>query len=90
MSLTSKSEFEAVSNAIRDASDHWIGLTDQYFDGDFIWTDATPYATGLYANWAASEPGGGTAQNCVAILSDLLWHDAPCTELRPYLCEKGF
>lgn len=88
MSLTSRAEFEAVKGAIGDATGYWIGLTDQYSDTEFIWTDATPFAAGLYAFWGTGQPETSTTQNCVFVLSGG-WHDAPCSELRAYICEKG-
>lgn len=43
------------------ASTLWIGATDQFTEGAFVWTDGTPLT---YTNWAGGEPN-----NCVGCCS---------------------
>ncbi|WP_437591664.1 CotH kinase family protein [Sorangium sp. So ce1000] len=70
--------------------DWWIGLTDAASEGDFAWTDGTPYDA-LYdgERWAGGEPNNaGDGENCVELASwaSGQWNDMPCDAVLPYVC----
>lgn len=74
----------------------WIGGSDEAQEGDWIWTDNTQIKMGapFWANLCSSagevilQPGGGTSQNCLSIVSDqsFYFNDRPCDELMSVIC----
>ena len=66
----------------------WIGATDQQVEGSFRWASLPEVAPVLHTNWAANEPDGGTAENCVIMTSHTgFWRDEPCDMNKISLCE---
>ena len=66
--------------------DWWIGLTDAASEGDFAWTDGTPYDA---ERWAGGEPNNaGDGEHCVELASwaNGQWNDMPCDAEMPYVC----
>ena len=97
VSWNSRSEEQEVK-AMFATSNYWIGLTDQYIEGDWVWTDGTPYtpsaaATMTGTGWTPGEPDNLTTENCVIMepTGGNRWRDANCanTTVYTYLCEKG-
>lgn len=66
--------------------DFWIGLTDAASEGEFEWTDGTPYD---HERWAGGEPNNaGDGEHCVE-LADWAggeWNDMPCDAELLYVC----
>ena len=63
----------------------WIGVNDRAQEGRWDDASGTPMA---YTQWAAGVPSGGVSSDCVLFsLPDHGWRDAPCTDLRPVVCE---
>jgi cysteine-rich repeat protein len=75
------------ADAVMDA-DAWIGANDLAAEGAFAWITGEPFG---FTAFAASEPDGGTAQNCLVAQKQSpaapAWASAGCGSLNPYLCE---
>lgn len=69
-------------------ADTWIGLNDVATEGTMLWDGGGEL--GPYRPWASDQPDdfdGG--EDCVEFLTgDGGWNDRPCTDLRPYACER--
>jgi hypothetical protein len=77
----------AENDALRAAlgsGTHWIGLNDRDTEGSFVWTDASAPS---FTSWAASDPDGGAAQDCVELSADGSWNDRSCDDSVPFVCE---
>jgi cysteine-rich repeat protein len=61
----------------------WIGGNDRKARRQFQWVGGQPFA---FAAFAPGEPDGAEAE-CVALGVDGLWHDRPCSERSPFMCE---
>ena len=52
------------------------------------WDDGTPWE---FESWISGEPDGVgwtfSQQDC-AVLSNMKWYDTPCTDARPFVCQK--
>ncbi|XP_063962826.1 echinoidin-like [Lytechinus pictus] len=59
----------------------WFGLHDQFMEGDFKWSDGSPFD---YHAWAPGQPDFHTRdENCGVIRSGGnpgLWRDGPCVQ----------
>ena len=64
----------------------WIGATDAASEGNWQWSDGTPWG---YESWAAGEPnnGGGRGQNYGAInyIVAGMWDDEDSN--KPFFCQ---
>lgn len=45
----------------------WLGITDQFKEGNFGWVDKTEVN---YTNWKVGQPNGGVRENCVVSLDE--------------------
>ncbi|WP_437608413.1 CotH kinase family protein [Sorangium sp. So ce834] len=75
------------SAAAVQPGDYWIGLTDAASEGDFAWTDGTPYDD---ERWARGEPNNaGDGEHCVELASwaSGQWNDMPCDAELSYVCK---
>lgn len=74
-------------------TDIWLGGFDPGTNpasNAFVWRDQTLVDTEL-ATWAEDEPDAVADQFCVSKASPATggaWRDAPCTELKAYVCER--
>ncbi|MEZ6197462.1 MAG: lectin-like protein [Planctomycetota bacterium] len=50
----------------------FIGLSDELFEGSFLWDDGTPF---VYQNWSLFQPNDPGAEDWVAMLTDGTWAD---------------
>merc|ERR1711962_158530 len=72
----------------------WIGLTDLWDEGIFLWD--SDYSEPYYTNWATNKPSGFDDHDCVNTWSTKNqwgyrgWFDDPCSgNLYPYaVCQK--
>ena len=66
----------------------WLGGTDSDVEGNWTWTDGTPFD---YTNWYSGEGSDDTGDNCLAINVDnyyrTYWFDLGCFDSHPYICE---
>ncbi|XP_070188156.1 C-type lectin-like isoform X2 [Littorina saxatilis] len=67
----------------------WVGLNDRDTEGTYIWLGTNREAT--WTNWDDGEPNNSVSGNedCVALLPDGYWNDAPCSTLLKFICEKS-
>lgn len=74
-------------------TDIWLGGFDPGTNpgaNDFLWRDLTEVDTEM-ATWAANEPDAVADQFCVSKSAPAAggqWRDAPCSELKAYVCEQ--
>ena len=81
----SESENEIISSLHSDSVYLWLGGTDADEEGNWIWTDGTPFN---YTRWYSGEGAGGITQNCLALYTNYeQWYDYECFESYPYVCE---
>ena len=65
---------------------YWIGARDHFVEGDWQWTDGSPFR---FSSWMAGEPTNNVThgkENCVAGFG-AGWADDPCTMKRSYICK---
>ena len=89
VSIENEKEMDFVNNISSGLGSEliWIGLTDWLKNGEFAWSDGTPFNNSVYNNWASNQPGGG--EYCVAhSISEKRWHDYPCSSTFEYICMK--
>jgi len=82
-----------------DPSYFWLGGEDFKEEGNWVWTDGTPFT---FTNWLTNSHGtqgtGGPAQNCLAINTNGngtngndyytdKWYDYECYATHAYMCE---
>jgi len=79
-----------IANLIEDDSffGTWIGLTDSYKEGDWVWEGGSDYT---YRNWHDGEPNSynGENEDCVGMEGEGGWFDISCDKvyLMPYVCK---
>ncbi|XP_026128726.1 ladderlectin-like [Carassius auratus] len=87
-SVHNKMENEFLMSLLPPSSTHsWIGAYDAIQEGQWVWTDGTPYD---YTYWCSGEPNGGGSENCVVInfISNVCWVDITCATSAGYFCAK--
>jgi hypothetical protein len=87
--ILSASEHSAANTAAA-GQDCWTAGTDAITEGTFLWGNGLS-STGIYSAWASAEPGGGTAENCIAFNGAEAipnWRDWSCTVVKYALCEN--
>ncbi|XP_077371345.1 macrophage mannose receptor 1-like [Festucalex cinctus] len=74
--------------------DFWIGLTDQIREGEWKWTDGSPYDHSL-SNWntPTDEPNNnGGNENCGQMAGSWAsghWNDLTCSTKLKYICKRA-
>ncbi|MEZ4221540.1 MAG: C-type lectin domain-containing protein [Polyangiaceae bacterium] len=75
----------------------WLGATDWTTEGDWEWPDGLKFWTGgangsavggAYANWAAKQPSGTAANDCMQMNATGQWTEVGCTKTAVYICEE--
>ena len=69
----------------------WIGLNDLEVEGEYQWSDGTPF---VYSRWGLSQPDqAGPTEDCVELLAAPnafgLWNDIYCAKPNYPLCEAA-
>ncbi|KAJ7377481.1 chromatin-modulating protein mrc1 [Desmophyllum pertusum] len=64
----------------------WIGLNDRLNEGQFVWSDGTPFNSSIYNNWNDGEPDNN-GDDCVELYNNR-WNDVPCSSTYYYICER--
>ena len=71
----------------RNKNIYWIGLYEKGRDGQWEWTDGTPYE---YDNWRPGEPNNwaGNDEDCAIVNYNRThkWFDASCSAAFRYIC----
>ena len=82
-------QFLAVADP-QQAKYFWIGLTDVFSEGDFIWLPSGAKPT--YFNWHGIDPTGGENEDFVMIYQERKWADQINNGSLPVfaLCEKEY
>jgi hypothetical protein len=86
--ITSPEDQAAVQTAVGAPGDAWIGLSDEAYEGRYLWEDGTEAS---YVNWSTGQPDdSGGAEDCVHVWATgpYQWNDAACSSAIPYVCEK--
>jgi hypothetical protein len=67
-------------------TDWWLGLNDVKAEGNYVWTDGTPFN---YNKWAGGEPNNAGDEDCahLAPWAGGDWNDMFCGNQRPYICK---
>ena len=79
--------FDQWTSTVDPSVNMLLGLTDQEEEGNFIWSDNTPFD---YIAWEEDEPNNaGGNENCVHIRipETLAWNDVPCSNEYAYMCK---
>eukprot|EP00483_Globobulimina_turgida_P003547 UN03553 len=68
----------------------WIGLNDINDEGNYYWTDTSPFNYGTNLSiypWDDGEPNNAGTQNCIHFASSSLkWNDYDCNNAFQFLC----
>ena len=70
-----------------DGRDHWINL---HRCGGSLWCHLS-MESAKFTNWDKTQPDNreGVYEACAEMWFTGKWHDAPCEEHQPFMCEKG-
>ncbi|XP_016402760.1 galactose-specific lectin nattectin-like, partial [Sinocyclocheilus rhinocerous] len=64
----------------------WIGAHDGEQEGQWVWSDGTPYD---FTYWGSGEPNNLGTENCGELnWSSNRWNDATCSTSLGYICAK--
>ena len=91
--IDSQAENDAIAGAIGSVGASWIGLTDAFSEGTFLWFEGEgEYLATTFLNWAGGQPDGQPNSNgdCARMAADGTWTDEECAEARPFVCEYNF
>ena len=69
---------------------YWMGLNDRAKEKNWVWVSTNRNAEPQH--WAKNEPNdlrGKEHCGCTNWRSAGGWNDLPCTQKRPFLCQKG-
>lgn len=86
VSIENEREIEFIKNLTSNLKNHlyWIGLNDRLKEGEFVWSDGTPFE---YDDWRYGEPNNVGNEDCARLSRDK-WNDQPCRLNYHYICER--
>ena len=90
VSIDNEMEMEFVNNisSMFKNTDMCIGLNDRLKEGQFVWSDGTPFNNSRsYSNWRDGQPDNSGNEDCV-VLNNNKWYDEPCSDTDKYICER--
>ena len=68
----------------------FIGLSDRFKEGTFLWDDQT---TVDYTNWYLRQPSRYGNEDCVELLPYFKhhgrWNDIDCSQVTGFICQKS-
>ncbi|XP_050958643.1 galactose-specific lectin nattectin-like isoform X2 [Labeo rohita] len=87
-SIHSKIEQEFLLSLLPSSSTRcWIGTHDGNHEGQWLWTDGTPYD---FAYFGPGQPDNLGEENCGELnFTANRWNDADCLTSLPYLCAQN-
>ncbi|XP_025097814.1 low affinity immunoglobulin epsilon Fc receptor-like isoform X2 [Pomacea canaliculata] len=92
--ITSKEESDFISRFLsgHSAISTWIGATDIFSEGKFVWMPEGEPVN--FTNWAPGEPNHNTgtgSEDCVILDENRSWHwnDIACTTAAYFVCEMS-
>jgi hypothetical protein len=86
----SAAENRTVRGLIGTGSPAWIGLTDRFGEGTFVWFHGPGEVRApTYTSWASGRPDNNPGGDADCAMSDGTgaWSDEVCTTARRYVCE---
>lgn len=74
----------------------WLGGSSLSRAGSFTWPDGAAFFTagapvdGVYQNFEPGQPVADAGRNCVQLHDSAAgpWSNAPCSDVKPYVCER--
>ncbi|KTF81392.1 hypothetical protein cypCar_00046518 [Cyprinus carpio] len=86
-SVHSKAEQDFLLSLLPSSSTRcWIGCQDGVQEGQWVWSDGTPYD---FTYWGSGEPNNLGTENCGELnWSSNRWNDAACSTSLSYVCAK--
>ncbi|XP_035285554.1 CD209 antigen-like protein E isoform X1 [Anguilla anguilla] len=93
--INNQQEQNFVSSRINET--HWIGLSDQNTEGQWVWEDGTPLDRSGTQYWWETEPdnwmdsGDPSGEDCAALGNSKkhtdYWFDSSCQNMKKFVCE---
>ena len=72
------------SSNISDSTNTWIGLTDEYLEGHYIWIDGQPL------NYSNSLSTAKTEFDCISVQNlNTAWYQNHCENQYPFICNTN-
>ncbi|XP_026113003.1 galactose-specific lectin nattectin-like [Carassius auratus] len=90
-SVHSKIEQDFLLSLLPSTTQCWIGTHDAEQEGEWLWTDGTPFD---YTYWAPGQPDNKKTENCGELTYNYYgqsydrWNDVPCLTEQGYVCAK--
>ena len=77
----------SIERVTQDTDEYWIGLSRVNSRSEFIWYDGTSVSS-VDSRWSSGHPKDGL--NCVSVRGNSIeWYSRDCSEVKPYVCQKG-
>ncbi|KAI8507657.1 C-type lectin domain 17 member A [Branchiostoma belcheri] len=70
------------------AGGRWIGVTDAFVEGEWVFQDGRTLASAGYTNWKDGEPNDSSGgEDCVQMLDNSEWNDLGCGDDMRFVCQ---
>ncbi|XP_078684023.1 uncharacterized protein LOC144917648 [Branchiostoma floridae x Branchiostoma belcheri] len=70
------------------AGGRWIGVTDAFVEGEWVFQDGSTLASAGYTNWKDGEPNDSSGgEDCVQMLDNSEWNDLGCGDDMRFVCQ---
>nr|XP_039262677.1 uncharacterized protein LOC120338792 isoform X1 [Styela clava]XP_039262678.1 uncharacterized protein LOC120338792 isoform X1 [Styela clava] len=78
----------ASSKIIQSGKRAWLGASDMYTEGHWIWFDSSQVYSGYYM-WAGGEPNNDNNEDCMEAggKGTYYWNDEGCGDSHGYICQ---
>jgi len=86
-SINSQTENDFIGNTSGSIAQGswWVGLNDQAAEGNYVWSDGSPYT---FSAWNGGEPNNSGNEDCAEFMTgNYRWNDLPCGASRYFVCE---
>uniref|UniRef100_A0A671XGT6 C-type lectin domain-containing protein n=1 Tax=Sparus aurata TaxID=8175 RepID=A0A671XGT6_SPAAU len=83
-------DIQRLSDSVHE-DEAWIGLHNNGSQDNRVWRWSLPGVEVTRECWDNGQPNDqlGAAENCVMINNNNEWHDAKCSDVRPFICYDG-